>query len=48
VAGFQVAYLVAAGAMLLAAALAWLLPARRRPPAPLPPIPTRTHADQVA
>jgi EmrB/QacA subfamily drug resistance transporter len=48
VAGFQVAYLVAAGAMLLAAALAWLLPARRRPPTPLPPIPTRLHADQVA
>jgi len=48
VAGFQGAYLVAAGAMLLAAALAWLLPPRRRPPTHLPPIPTRTHADQVA
>jgi hypothetical protein len=28
--------------------LAWLLPARRRPPSPVPPIAARTHADQVA
>jgi MFS family permease len=32
--GFQTAYLVAAGAMLLAAALSWRLPATRREPAP--------------
>jgi EmrB/QacA subfamily drug resistance transporter len=48
VAGFQVAYLVAGGAMVLAAVLAWLLPARRRPPRPVAPIAARTHADQVA
>jgi EmrB/QacA subfamily drug resistance transporter len=36
VAGFQVAYLVAAGTMLVAAAVAWLLPAARRAPAPGP------------
>jgi len=33
VAGFHVAYGVAAATMALAAALAWLLPARRRAPA---------------
>jgi EmrB/QacA subfamily drug resistance transporter len=33
VAGFQVAYLIAAAMMVLAAALAWLLPATRREPA---------------
>jgi EmrB/QacA subfamily drug resistance transporter len=36
VAGFHVAYLVAAGTMVLAAALAWLLPAPRRVAAPGP------------
>ena len=42
------AYLVAAGAMLLAAALGPATAAAQAAADALPPIPTRTHADQVA